>query len=614
MTNHHVGADALQKLGSKEQDLIKTGFRAKTRDEEIKCVDLELNVLMSIEDVTARVNAAVTPGMEPAKAFEARRAVMSTIEKESLDKTGLRSDVITLYQGGLYHLYRFKKYTDVRLVFAPEQDAAFFGGDPDNFEYPRYDLDICFFRVYEDGKPVRLGALPQVEHGRGGRRRTGVRLRPPGTHRPAEHRGRTWSTSATACCRGRSTGSSAGKCCSPAYSERSAENARRAQDELFGVQNRRKARLGGLAGLQDPAVMAAKADRRGQTASGRGRRPEAGQDRRRRPGMKSPPRSKVAASIQDDMEMLESGRAFRSDLFGIARTLVRLAEESEKPNAQRLREYGESHLESLKQELFSEAPIYDDLETAPTGRFAQPVHRGGRRRQPAGPEGPRRQVARRTARPNWSAARSSATSPSARSWPKGGRKAIEASDDPMIRLALLVDGPARAVRKTYEEKVEEPMRQAYAKIADARFALLGSSTYPDATFTLRLAFGPVKGYTEAGKPIPPWTTMGGAYQSGRGAQQQAAVRAAGHLAQTQGQAGPQDAAQLRLRRRHHRRQLRQPGGQPQGRAGGHHLRRQPRIAGLGLRLHRRGGPGPGRRRPRHHRGPPQNLRRRTPGG
>src|SRR5579884_3340926 len=156
MTNHHVGADCLQKISSEKHNYLRDGFHARTRAEERKCTDLELNVLMSIEDVTERVQAAVKPGMTPEQAFAARRAVMAEIEKESLDRTGLRSDVITLYQGGAYHLYRFKKYTDVRLVFAPEQQIAFFGGDPDNFEYPRYDLDVCFFRVYENDKPAKI--------------------------------------------------------------------------------------------------------------------------------------------------------------------------------------------------------------------------------------------------------------------------------------------------------------------------------------------------------------------------------------------------------------------------------------------------------------------------
>lgn len=156
ISNHHVGADALQKVGSKEKNYLRDGFQAKSLAEEIKCADLELNVLQSIEDVTARVEAGVPATATGEEAFKARRKVMAAIEKESLDQTGLRSNVITLYQGGAYHLYRFKRYTDVRIVFAPEQQIAFYGGDPDNFEFPRFDLDICLFRVYEDGKPVKV--------------------------------------------------------------------------------------------------------------------------------------------------------------------------------------------------------------------------------------------------------------------------------------------------------------------------------------------------------------------------------------------------------------------------------------------------------------------------
>jgi hypothetical protein len=173
ITNHHVGADALQKLSSAGHDYLKDGFHARARSEEIKCVDLELNVLESIEDVTSKIEAVVKPGMDTAAAQQARRAVMNTLEEESRTATGLRSDVITLYQGGQYNLYRYKKYTDIRLVFAPEQDIAFFGGDPDNFEYPRYDLDICFFRL---------------EQARGGRQRAGVRGRQPRSHRSLEYR------------------------------------------------------------------------------------------------------------------------------------------------------------------------------------------------------------------------------------------------------------------------------------------------------------------------------------------------------------------------------------------------------------------------------------------
>src|SRR5437667_6115979 len=156
ITNHHVGADTLQKISDPQHNYLRDGFYARTQKDEIKSTDLELNVLMSIEDVTARVNGAVKPGMTGEQAAGARKAVIAAIEKESKEKTGLRSDVVTLYQGGAYNLYRYKRYDDVRLVFAPEQQIAFYGGDPDNFEYPRYDLDVCIFRVYENGQPAKI--------------------------------------------------------------------------------------------------------------------------------------------------------------------------------------------------------------------------------------------------------------------------------------------------------------------------------------------------------------------------------------------------------------------------------------------------------------------------
>ena len=150
LTNHHVGADALQKIGTKDKNYYRDGFHAKTRKAEPKCEAMELNVLMEIRDVTKRVNEAVPADTPSEKAAALRRAVTATIEKEAKEETKLQPQVVTLYQGGAYQLYLFKKYTDIRLVFAPEQQIAFYGGDPDNFEYPRYDLDICIFRVYEN--------------------------------------------------------------------------------------------------------------------------------------------------------------------------------------------------------------------------------------------------------------------------------------------------------------------------------------------------------------------------------------------------------------------------------------------------------------------------------
>jgi hypothetical protein len=509
MTNHHVGSDSLQKLSTAGHDYVKDGFWAKSPADELKCVDIELNVLMSIDDVTARVNAAVKSVADPVAASKARRAAMNTIEKESAEKTGLRSDVITLYQGGQYHLYRFKKYTDVRLVFAPEQAIAFFGGDSDNFEYPRYDLDVCFFRVYENGRPAR------IEHY--------LKWNPAG---PADgelvfvsgHPGRTDRLNTVAhlqFLRDRAFPYALDKIrrrevMLRSYSERSLENARRAQDDLFMYQNGRKARLGGLAGLQDPAVMDRKRTEERALREAVARNPKLN-------ASTGPAWDDVAACIRSlgeiyvRWDLLEQGAAFNSELFQTARGLLRMADEMAKPNADRLREYRESNLDSLKHVLFSTAPIYPDLETV---KLADSL---GAFVELAGSENPlvRKVLAGKSPRDRAAelvAGTQLIDVGVRRRLAAGGQKAIAASDDPMIRLARLVDGPARSVRRTYEERVEEPLRQAYSRIAQARFALYGTETYPDATFTLRLSFGVVRGYTELGQRMPPWTTLNGAFQ------------------------------------------------------------------------------------------------------
>lgn len=508
MTNHHVAADALQKLSTAEKDLLKEGFYAKTRAEEVKALDLELNVLMSMEDVTAKVNAAVTSGMSAADAQVARRGVMSTIEKESLDKTGLRSDVVTLYQGGRYHLYRYKKYTDVRLVFAPEKEIAFFGGDPDNFEFPRFDLDISFFRVYENDQPAKIEHfLKWSAAGAKDNELVFVAGHPGRTNRlnTVAHlefiRDRVFPTSLNVLRRR--------EVMLKNYGDRSLENARRSEDDLFGYQNSRKARLGGLAGLQDPAVMDKK---RAEEAALRSR-VTADPQLKDAAGawVEVDATLKAHAAIYNEYYLVETGNAFNSDLFIIARTLVRLADESTKPNAERLREYRESNLESLKQQLFSEAPIYNDLETVKLAdslgmmlemlgsdhAVAKSIVAGKSPRDRAAELVQGSKLRETTLR---------------KQLVEGGKKAVDASTDPMIQLARAVDPAARAVRKTFEDKVEEPQRQAYAKIAQAKFAVVGTETYPDATFTLRLAFGPVKGLRDEGRDIPPWTTMGGTFQ------------------------------------------------------------------------------------------------------
>lgn len=508
MTNHHVGADALQKLSTKESDYLKSGFYAQTPEEEIQCVDLELNVLVSMEDVTARINAAVEPDSSPGEAFQARRATMNTIEKESLEKTGLRSDVVTLYNGGLYHLYRYKKYTDVRLVFAPEQAVAFFGGDVDNFEYPRHDFDVCFFRVYEDGKPAKIEQyLKWAESGVSQQDLVFVSGHPGHTDRQDTLAELEFARDLAIPLRLRTLFRR--EVILTTFSQRNPENARRARDELFGIQNSRKALLGRLEGLQDPGLM---------------RRQRAQEKALREAVRQGPDTAKSVAGaweeiqatlrvlerLYDDYFLLERGVAFNSQLYRIARTLLRMAEETAKPNAERLREYRDSNLESLRQRLFAEAPIYADLETVKladslsmyveiTGADDKLVRRVLDGKSPQ-------------ARAAWLVRGTRLQDVAVRKrLAEGGVRAIRSSKDPMIQLARMVDPKAREIRNTYDEKVEEPQRQAHARIADARFALLGRDVYPDATFTLRLAFGQVRGYTEFDQPIPPWTTIDGLY-------------------------------------------------------------------------------------------------------
>ena len=509
MTNHHVAADMLQKISTKERDYYKTGFRARTREEEIKAPDLELNVLVGIEDVTDRVNAKVTKTMPAAEAAQARRAAMAEIEKESRGASGLRSDVVTLYQGGQYHLYTFKKYTDVRLVFAPEFDIAFFGGDPDNFEFPRYDLDVTFFRAYEEGKPAKPphylkwsaegtkdGDLVFVagHPGRTNRLNTVAHLEylrdvsMPFTLDVLHHREKFLLD----------------------YSGKGQEQARQSKQDLFGTQNSRKAREGGFGGLKDEEFMRRKA------AEEKALRDRIAADPTRKAAYydawdRIAATMKTNADILKPLAFLEGGFAFNSELFGFARTIVRIAEEDKKPNAERLREYGEAGRDSLEQELYSDAPIYPEYEKA---RLADSLAYW---KEIMGESDPFVQKVLRGRDPKEVAAElvdgtKLADVAERKRLVKGGTEALASSKDTMIKLALAIDADARALRKKFEDEIEGVRRAEYAKIAKALFEDKGESTYPDATFTLRLAFGTVKGYEQDGKFIEPFTTMGGAFE------------------------------------------------------------------------------------------------------
>jgi len=506
ISNHHIGADALQKLSAKGRDYVRDGFYARSRNEEIKCLDLELNVLESIEDVTARVNAAVPKDVDAAAAFLARRKIIAEIEKESLDRTGLRSDVVTLWQGGAYHLYRYKRYTDVRLVFAPQYQIAFYGGDPDNFEFPRYDLDICLFRAYENGQPAKIqNYLRFSPTGPADNDLVFVSGHPGGTSR-------LLTVAELEDLRDRSVpfrldSLKRREVLLGAWSARNEENARRAEGMLFGVKNGRKRLDGELAGLLEPELFAAKtkveADFKAQLA---------GKDEFK-PALVAYDRisdaTKILAAEMKRHALLESAQAFSCESFRIARTLLRAGDERPKPNGDRLNEFSDSARTSLELALFSKKPIYTDLETltlADALTFAatelgvddpliQKILAGKSPRDRAVEliNGTRvRDVAFR------------------KTLYDGGASAVSAANDPMIELARLVDPESRALRKVAETQ-NEAKQQAHAAIAHARNSLFGLTGYSDATGTLRLSFGVVKGYEEDGQAIPAFTTFSGLF-------------------------------------------------------------------------------------------------------
>ena len=521
ITNHHVGADTLQKLSSAEHNYLRDGFYAKTQAEEQRALDLELNILESIEDVTARVNDAVKPEMDATAALAARRSAIAKIEQESKEQTGLRSDVVTLYEGGSYQLYRYKIYTDVRLVFAPEQQAAFYGGDPDNFEYPRYDLDICIFRVYEQGKPAKiehyLKVNPAGAHegdlvfvsgnpGRTDRELTVSEL--------SDARDRLWPQGLEMLYRREVLLAS--------YSARTTENARRARDDLFGIQNSRKARKGMLAGVLDPELFGKLQTNETKLRAEMEQR--AGQDAQFKSALDTYQKIETAqaaiaknAPVYDYYEeerrrigLWRQPRGFAGTLFKYARFLVRAAEERTKPNGERLPVFQESSRPSLELDLFSTQPVYDDLETllltdsltdlatrfSPNDSLVQKVLAG---KSPA---------ARAAELVTGSKLKDLAFR---KQMYAADSAAIKSSNDPMLALAQMIDPPARAARKIFDTN-DEARQQAYAQIARARFAIEGTSTYPDATFTLRLSYGTVRGYEENGKQVPAFTDFTGLYQ------------------------------------------------------------------------------------------------------
>ena len=508
LTNYHIVEDVVGELSTAQKDYAKEGFVAHNQADELKAEGLELNVLESIEDVTERIQSSVNSSMSAAEANTARRGAISAIESESTKATGLRSDVVTLYQGGQYNLYRYKKYTDVRLVFVPEFQAAFFGGDPDNFNFPRFNIDMALVRVYENNQPVKVdNYFKWSTTGAKTNELVFVTGHPGSTSRlnTVAHLESLRDVSIPLLMRMLETRRDMLK----QYMAQGEEQTRRAQNELNSIENSIKVYKGQLGGLRDPRLM----DRKMKAEQALRASIAADPARQAKYGDAWDAIAKAhkgLAAYAKDRRFIDLGAGFNTYLFGFARTLVRLADENEKPNAERLPEFTDARRASLEGGLFASSPFYEDFEKlklANSLAFMQEAY---------GANHPLVQKVLKGKTPEARAVElidgsKLKDAEFRKQLAKGGRAAIEASDDPMIQLARSIDKESRLARKRYEDEVLGVERASYAKIAQALFETEGTKLYPDATFTLRLSYGAVKGYMENGKAVAPFTTLGGLY-------------------------------------------------------------------------------------------------------
>jgi len=504
LTNHHVARGQLQKSSTSEHDYIKDGFYAKTRDQEIKSPDLEVAVLISTENVTDRIARQIRDISDQKQQFKARKAAMAEIEQESQTKTGLQSQVVTLYSGGEYWLYRYKRYTDVRIVFAPEQQAAFFGGDPDNFTYPRYDVDFALFRVYENGKPIHTdNYLKWKPKGAGDGELVFVSGNPGTTRRLATVSQIMFDRDIA----------------DPLileliknnidvldqYSARGSEQARQAASDIFGLQNAQKAIKGERDSLLNKETFAKKqkdeSDFRSLVMSNVQWKQQFGEA------------WDAIAGAERKYEPQIKFRFFRnldSQLAELAETIVEYVAEIKKPAGERLAGYQEARLDSLRLQLFSPAPVYPEFEKV---KLAGSLRLDVRE---LGADDPFLKLVLDGKTPEQAAAAlidgSKLADPALRKrLVEGGEKAVNASDDPMIVLARKLDPIRREMTKWREDNVTSVVQRAGEQLGKARFLAYGKSTYPDATFTLRLSYGQVKGYPMNGTVAPSKTTFYGLY-------------------------------------------------------------------------------------------------------
>jgi Peptidase S46 len=513
LTNHHCVAGCVQNLSTPQTDYMKTGFFTKSREEEKLCPGQQGEVLQAIDDVTAKINAA-TQGKSGQDFTRARDAITATLEKDSCTgrEATHRCQVLSLYDGGQYKLYTYRKYSDVRLVFAPEFQAAFFGGDPDNFNFPRYDLDFSFLRLYENGKPI---AAPEHLKWNASAPKDGdpvfVVGNPGGTDRLL-----TASQLLTlrdlvlpsalflnSELRGQYT----------RFAETSAEHARIINRDLFGIENGIKAQKGQFQALLSPTLIESKrkadAELKARVDADPKLKAEIGD-----PWAEIEKIQAERAALYKRFTMTEGRAGFGSSLFGYARAILRAAEERAKPNTERLREYADARLPLLEKNVLDARPVYREVEELKLKFWLVKLREELTADAPEtalflGKESPETLAK--------SLALSKLDDPALRKalW-EGGMAAVRASADPMIRFVLKIDPNGRALRKEVEERIEGPTARATERVAKAYFAAHGTSVYPDATFSLRISYGKIAGWMYRGETIRPFTTIRGLYERATG--------------------------------------------------------------------------------------------------
>lgn len=510
LTNHHVASDQLEKISTPQHDYLNNGFYAATTAQEIKSPDLEINVLESYENVTARVQGAVRPAMNDQQALHARQAEMAKIAKESLDQTGLRSDVVTLYHGAEYWLYRYKKYTDVRLVFAPEQQAAFFGGQDDNFTYPRYDLDMAVFRVYENGQPIHsANYLRWDSKGAADGELVFVSGNPGTTDRDLtvaqlETQRDQWLPDEL------TDGGALLKTLN-AYSAQGSGQALQASELTLELENDQKALEGELEGLQNPRIMNEKRQSQDKLRAAVEANPEL-------ENKYGGAWAAIAAAEQKLRPRIKEifFRSLQPTFAGTAAGIVRYVEELRKPDADRLPGYHDAQLSSLRYQLLSPAPVHLALQQALLATVLKQA------RDNLGAQDPFVQAAFNGANSPEEAAAAALrntrlTDPAVRkALLEGGLAAVQASQDPLVVFARRVEPVMRETTVWVQNNIRSVDSKAGEQLGLARFAVYGKSIYPDATFTLRLSYGTLKGYPMNGTLAPYRTTFYGLYNRAYG--------------------------------------------------------------------------------------------------